>query len=87
VHQAIPELPPVETNIYMGPDLKNDLPGKPGPAPGAGATGRTAPLTDADRALEHYKAVGAQQGHQFGNGRKPPDFNIKPAPQSAVPQP
>ncbi len=85
VHQAIPELPPAETNIYMGPDLKTDLHGKPGMAAAPGETARKPPLTDADRTLEHYREIGVAQGHKFGSATKPPDFNIQPPAKSAAP--
>ena len=37
------------------------------------------PMTDADRLKERYRAIGAAQGHRFGEGEPgtpPPDFNI-----------
>ena len=40
---------------------------------------RPAPMTDADRLKERYRAIGAAQGHRFGEGQPgtpPPDFNI-----------
>jgi len=61
-------------------------------APTAAASG-----TDADKLRDRYKALGAAQGHTFGEGlpgSKPPDFNAplpaaapatKPAPPPAVP--
>ena len=40
---------------------------------------RPAPMTDADRLKERYRAIGAVQGHRFGEGEPgtpPPNFNI-----------
>ncbi len=87
LHQSIPDVPPAETSIYLGPDLKTDgvahsaAPGEPG----------RALVTDADRALTRYREIGAAQGHKFGEGAtgsKVPDFNLNvDRPKAPVPQP
>ncbi len=79
VHQAIPDVPPVETSIYLGPELKTDGPTR---ASSAADAKSAALITDADRALNRYREVGAEQGHTFGSGYKPPDFNYKPPPKA-----
>jgi len=80
VHQAIPEGQTASADIYVLP--------KPVPDPAQSistaveALPRT-PGTDADRLREQYKAVGAAQGHKFGEGApgaRPPDFNYRPPP-------
>jgi rod shape-determining protein MreC len=72
VNQPVPEYQAPAKAIYLGPS----------PAPDA-----TAPQvppgaleTTADKVLEKYKQLGAQQGHKFGEnppGSRPIDFNVK----------
>ncbi|MGA2593220.1 MAG: rod shape-determining protein MreC [Bryobacteraceae bacterium] len=80
VHQAIPEVPPANAPVYLGPPLP--------PAPGEQVTQPSGPAgTDADRLRQRYQQLGDAQGHKFGEGlpgSKPPDFNLKlPAGASA----
>ena len=42
--------------------------------------------TEADRLLDRYKSLGAQQGVSYGNGGKLPNFNAPLAPKDAVPK-
>ncbi len=92
MHQSIPDVPPPETSIYLGPDLKTDSVAR------SAAPGERGRITDADRALTKYRDIGAAQGHRFGeglSGSRVPDFNLdlKPPstpvdrPQPPVPQP
>src|SRR5690349_5504580 len=81
VHQQIPELKTAAQPIYLAPPA----PPAPGEAQAAPAGGpNTALTTEADKLREHYKDLGDQQGHKFGEnppGSKPADFNldVKPA--------
>jgi rod shape-determining protein MreC len=89
VHQAIPDAPPANQQVYLAPPLPDAggtaavvSAGSPGPASGAG--------TDADKLRSQYKAIGDAQGHKFGEGlpgSKAPDFNLKPSPPGAVATP
>ena len=83
VHQQIPELKTAAQPVYMAPPV----PGQAQAAPAGGPN--TALATDADKLREHYKEIGDEQGHKFGEnppGSKPADFNLparpadKPAP-------
>jgi rod shape-determining protein MreC len=88
VNQVIPEAPPANSPMYLGP--------APPPAPGEQAGQPAAPAgTDADKLRLHYQDIGAAEKHTFGEGlpgSKPPDFNLKlppagaqaPAPPAAV---
>jgi rod shape-determining protein MreC len=94
VHQQIPELPNASPVVHLQSAPPHDDAGAPVPA--------SIPVpslsTDADRLREKYKALGAAQGHVFGEGApgsKPPDFNApiptsppapKPVPPPADPQ-
>jgi rod shape-determining protein MreC len=72
VHQEIPEAPPSDTPVFLGPDVKPDSTTLAEP----GAPARTT----ADQMLEQYKKIGAAQNHQFGEGgpgTPPPNFNLK----------
>jgi rod shape-determining protein MreC len=80
VHQAIPEAPPANAPVYLGP---------PPPASREAATPSAAPAggTEADKLLQRYQRIGEAEGHKFGEGTpgsKPPDFNIK-LPPAATP--
>lgn len=99
VHQAVPELKTASSGIYLGPPVPGGADGTPS-GTADGETGRVGdggtkpsssrPLTDADRIREHYKEVGAAQGHVFGEGlpgSKPPDFNLKIAPGAPAAKP
>lgn len=75
VHQVLPEVQAAGTSIYVGPAPPADA--KKAADPNLKRTG----ATEADRLREHYKEVGAAQGHKFGEGTpgsKTPDFNLKP---------
>lgn len=101
VHQALPEMKAASAGIYLGPPVPVAAEAAgPGAADGQTASRAYAeskpasgrPLTDADRIREHYKVVGAAQGHVFGEGlpgSKPPDFNLKinPGAPPAKPRP
>jgi rod shape-determining protein MreC len=73
VHQEIPDSPPGIQPVYIAP---------PPPGSGSSAEGTPAPAgpsggTEADRLQSAYKALGQQQGHDFGDnlpGQKAPDF-------------
>ena len=90
VHQQIPVMPSADTAVRLQSPPPADSPAAV--APPAAASG-----TDADKLRDRYKALGAAQGHTFGEGlpgSKPPDFNAplpaaapatKPAPPPAVP--
>ncbi len=79
VHQQIPESGRPNPGMYLLPPPPEE-PNAPGLARAGGAA------TDADRLRERYQAIGAAQGHKFGEGApgsKPPNFNLDPA--QAVP--
>jgi rod shape-determining protein MreC len=82
VHQAIPEEPPANQQVYIAPPV----PGGAAPAATPQATGNT----EADKLRTHYQDVGNAQGHKFGEGTpgsKPPDFNLKITPGQQPPAP
>ena len=77
VHQQIPMMPSADTAVRLQSLPPAD---SPAVAPPAAASG-----TDADKLHDRYKALGAAQGHTFGEGlpgSKPPDFNA-PLPAAA----
>ena len=79
VHQQIPDLPLASSVIHL-------LPAPPADPSAIDAPSSAGPATEADRLRDRYKALGAAQGHTFGEGApgsKPPDFNA-PLP-TAVP--
>ncbi|MDX6767464.1 MAG: rod shape-determining protein MreC [Candidatus Methylacidiphilales bacterium] len=95
VHQQLPEwnlqtgegpmakpLPPPEGSGDAVP-----VPASPTPAtaPASTSSEGVGPTTDADRLLNRYKELGAEQGVTFGAGGKIPNFNApktpKPAPE------
>ena len=65
---------------FRGDDFAASREESPAEAAGEGPRRkRPAPRTDADRLMERYRAIGAAQGHRFGEGEPgtpPPDFNI-----------
>ncbi len=84
IHQQIPEATqPAAPGTHLTAPPPPDVSAPATSTPGSGALS-----TDADRLRERYKAVGAAQGHVFGDGGVP-NFNLvpKPAaqPQSAPP--
>lgn len=92
VHQQIPD-PSLLTS--GGPETKLLPPPPPDDAAVApAATGdaavvqpkRTA-ITDADKLIDRYKALGEQQGVSYGNGGKIPNFNAPVAPRPVAPKP
>jgi rod shape-determining protein MreC len=82
VNQSIAEYQAPAKQVYIGPD----------PNPGTAAQGPkpSGPLqTTADKVMEKYKEIGAQQGHKFGvnpSGSRPIDFNIKLNPNAPKPE-
>lgn len=79
VHAAVPEDSSPSTKVYLAPPPPPEV--TPDGAPQAdGYAG-----TDADRLRRKYKAIGAAQGHAFGDtSAKPPDFNA-PLPETPPP--
>jgi rod shape-determining protein MreC len=78
VHLELPEHRTPDTRMYLLP---------PPPDAAAATNAPRGPVTDADRLLERYRAIGEAQGHKFGEGApgsKPPDFDLDP---SALPRP
>jgi rod shape-determining protein MreC len=75
VHQAIPDTPPIETQVYLAPPVPESATPQPTtPQPGTGNT-------EADRLRQQYKVIGEAQKHSYGEnlpGSKAVDFNIKP---------
>ncbi|HUP05160.1 MAG TPA: rod shape-determining protein MreC [Bryobacteraceae bacterium] len=87
VHMEIPATPPTGQPMYIGPPV----PAAPQPAD-ATAAGQAPPArpsgpgTAADTLKSQYQAVGAAEGHTFGEGEvgsKPPDFTHMGLPPSA----
>lgn len=78
VHQAIPEggrIASGEVMIMPAPPVQDKAMATPATVPGApGAPSGT----DADRMLERYKRIGEVEGHTYGVGVKPPNFNVNP---------
>lgn len=80
VHQPLPEEPRQAAQMYLLP-APTDTNSPP-------ASSLRGPLTDADRLRERYQAIGAAQGHKFGEGApgsKPPNFNLEPLPSAPSP--
>lgn len=82
VHQQIPDASqPAASGFYILPPPPGETP-QAAPAPGGEIQG-----TDADKLKERYRAIGAAQGHRFGEGGTP-DFTVNPAPRPpAEPKP
>ena len=84
VHQEIPDTPPNMQAVYIAAP-------PPGAASNAAETAQGANPssgTEADRLESAYKALGQQQGHDFGDnsvGQKPPDYTKVGQPQQAPP--
>lgn len=86
VHMDLPNAPRTDPGMYL-------LPPPPAEADASPAPSLRGPVTDADRLRARYAAIGAAQGHKFGEGApgaKPPNFNLPlegapPAP--AAPKP
>jgi len=80
VHQPLPEAPRTAADMHLLPP--------PADADPHSQSGLRGPATDADRLRERYQAIGAAQGHKFGEGApgsKPPNFNLEPPPAAAAP--
>jgi rod shape-determining protein MreC len=76
------ELPPGTPETTEGVGVEG-----PGQGAAAGAASSAEPATDADRLEQRYRAVGAAQGHVFGEGApgtKPPNFNLGLTPPAEV---
>jgi rod shape-determining protein MreC len=94
VHQQIPD-PSLLTG--GGPETKL----LPPPPPDGGVATPTDPtatdpattqpkrtaITDADKLIDRYKALGEQQGVSYGNGGKIPNFNAPVSPRPVAPKP
>jgi rod shape-determining protein MreC len=80
VHQALPGSPRADSGMYLlAPPAEPEAPG---------ASTLRGPATDADRLRERYQAIGAAQGHKFGEGApgsRPPNFNLDPSQAPARP--
>jgi rod shape-determining protein MreC len=71
VHQEIPDAPPPDAPVFLGPDTN---------AAASGAVQSQATGTQADQLVEQYRKIGAAQGHTIGEagpGALPPNFNLK----------
>jgi rod shape-determining protein MreC len=94
VHQQIPDAslltnsgPATKLLPPPPPDSTGATPETPAdPNAPPSAPKRTA-ITDADKLIERYKALGEQQGVSYGNGGKIPNFNAPLAPKPVVPKP
>jgi hypothetical protein len=76
------ELPPGTPETTEGVGVEG-----PGQGAAAGAASSAEPATDADRLEQRYRAVGAAQGHVFGEGApgtKPPNFNLGLTPPAEI---
>ena len=79
-HQDIPDTPPVNQPVYIGPGTAGE--GTENPAGPPVATPPAATTTEADKLRTIYKSVGDAQGHNFGEGgvgAKAPDFTKLPS--------
>jgi rod shape-determining protein MreC len=90
VHQEIPDTPPGNQPVYIGPAPPDAVktPAADGGGAPADASGAMAPATEADRLRAHYKALGNAQNHVFGEnlpGQKPPNFNLALPPGGVQP--
>ncbi len=94
VHQQIPDpslltVGGPETKLLPPPPPEAGAAAPADPAAADPATGqpkRTA-ITDADKLIDRYKALGEQQGVSYGNGGKIPNFNAPVAPRPAAAKP
>lgn len=71
VHQEIPDAPPADVPVFLGPDTQAGVTSTP-----------ETPLhgTQADQLVDQYRKIGAAQNHVFGEGAPgslPPNFNLK----------
>ena len=106
VHQTLPQLhdPQAPARLMPMPESDPDPLTAPGvtpapaaqdaesgaPVPDAVQPSSSEPLTDADLLEQRYRAIGAAQGHVFGEGlpgSRPPNFNlgITPPPKAGEP--
>src|SRR5262249_42906916 len=86
VHEQVPEASAASTAVHLQSLPPQDAADTPAPAP----TSASSMGTDADRLREKYKAIGAAQGHTFGEGlpgSKPPDFNLPVTSTTPAPKP
>jgi rod shape-determining protein MreC len=85
-HGTIPDAPPQDQPVHLLPP-----PGPDGSSPEADVPAQSgARITDMDRVVQNTKALGAAQGHTFGdkntpapNYNQPPPGNTAPAPANA----
>ncbi len=80
VHGTIPDAPPVEQPVHLLPPPQPD-----GASPEADVPAQSgARVTDLDRAVQSTKALGAAQGHIYGDKNTPaPNYNQSPPAISA----
>lgn len=67
VHQQIPEAPPPDSPVFLGPDTQTSSDAPDTPSKG----------TQADQLVDQYKKIGAAQNHDFGQGTAVPNFNLR----------
>lgn len=83
VHGTIPDVPATEQSVHMLTPPPPDASSAEADTP---AEGR-APVTDLDRVAQRTQAIGAEQGHTFGDKNTPaPNFNLPP-PANPTPAP
>lgn len=94
VHQQIPDPSLLtgggpETKLLPPPppDAGAGTPSDPSAADPATAQPKRTAITDADKLIDRYKAIGEQQGVSYGNGGKIPNFNAPVAPRPVAPKP
>jgi rod shape-determining protein MreC len=71
VHQEIPDVPPTDSPVFLGPDPKS----ADANSPDAAVKG-----TQADQIVDQYRKIGAAQNHEYGGGAittSVPNFNLK----------
>jgi rod shape-determining protein MreC len=69
VHQEIPEVPPADAPVFLGPDTQS---------PDANSPETPMKGTQADQIADQYRKIGAAQNHVYGGGGAAvPNFNLK----------
>jgi rod shape-determining protein MreC len=83
VHGTIPDAPALDEPVHLLP-----VPAPDGSSPDADVPAQSgARMTDMDRAVQNMKALGAAQGHTYGDKNTPaPNFNLPAAGNPASPQ-
>jgi len=94
VHGTITETPLPNQPMHLLAPPDSDAGERFSPAAESGSAAASTVVTDLDRSVEHYRAIGAAQNHRYGDKNSPaPDYNVtpenpaRPVPPPPVPRP